>query len=368
MKVYIVYAADDSQFVEKLCTDLKDNGFKPQKTLPAVADLSTTIVKTDIVLVVLSDAITDDPTMIDYIERIKDHASQLIALRVGKVASMPESLRGTLPLDFSNQTQYDDSLETLVEDLEPPTVKLPRAQLLPGNIQEGLQSDLPQERLNAIQHISEIRTELDDNQRNYVEAQLRRIAFRDENGSVKTMARSTLQLLNAPTPASSPSPLLEDEDTERVLLPASVQDDALSETTQPTPAPNTTSATQQPAQPRPDLLVYSNFWWLLPIYGVLLALIQSALQRDALIGLPTALVWLTLPWFNLTIRDSGQLDWKMPGPLIANGVFGLIIAIVGGVLVLLLSDIEVLDFLLIGLLGTMYGLLIGWLSSLYAYQ
>lgn len=369
MKVYIVYSQNDSQFVEKLRKDLESHGFDAIVALPMLADIPTAIAQTDVVLLVLSDAISEDDATLRYLDTIKAQERQLIALRTGAVATIPDAVRGMLPVDFSSEDQYQDSLETLLEDLDPPTVKLPRQPLLPESLQERLESSILKERMEAIQRLGELRHDLDNNQRNYIEDKLRRIVFKDDtHGSLKTVARSTLQLLNTPepTPVAEQEPSLVDADTAKMPL-----------TLTPSPSTATESVLQQrqtavsetttvpSASSTYRLVVYSDLWWTLPIFGVLLALLQSALQREALSGLPVALVWLALPWFNVAIRDGGQLDWKMPGPLIGNGAIGLILGFVGSIILLLIGNIETFDLVLISLLGTLYGTFIGWLSSLY---
>lgn len=367
MKVFIAYTQENAQFVNKLHNDLTTRHFDVQTTLPHLDNITTEIARTDVVLIVLSDTLITDAAMLVYIETLKETERQIILLRVGAVSELPSVLGGLLPVNFSDENDYTESLDTLIEDLEPPTMKLPRETPLSNELDNMLNSDVAQDRADAIQRIGDKHTELDENQLQYVEEQLRRIAFRDENRGVKMIARSTLQLLSGQSSNTQiTEPALEEAATEKIVPPSPQEAPPITiQPTNPEQIVQHATSEQSSMHPIKTMVVYSISWRLLPVFGILLALIQATIHRNALLGLPTALVWLIVPWFNVAIRDGGQLDWKMPGPLVGNGIIGLILGLLGSVLVLILSGLEMLDFMLITVLGMLYGIAIGWLSSLY---
>ncbi len=353
MQVYFVFAPEDESFVERLSNDLQQNGFAVTLN-PAFKDLKAAAT-TDAILAPLSEPSTNNTAFIEQLASIKSSHAQVIVLRTGTIRDVPEALKGILPLDFSSDDSYEDALQTLIEDLEPPTVNIEFLSILPDGIEQRLSSDSADERLKAIQHIGDLLATFETEQLEYAERLLRDLVFRDTNSNVKQLARVTLQLLSTTLEEASE----DEQDTLEVVTHTSPIDELPDD---PNPIIINTN-TIVPA--KSQLLVFSQHWWLLPIAGVLLALGNAIYIQNALGALPIGLVWLILPWFNVTIRDGGRFDWKMPGPVIGNALVGMTLSVVGTVIIALLGATSGLDAIAFISGGIVYGILIGWMSAFY---
>lgn len=348
MQAYLVYAPQDSAFAQKLSSDLHKNGIR---CIPTASEEQLEVLAPDTpVIIALSSAATKNAEMRTILEYIVQSQNRIITLRVGPVDQLPKVLRGVLPLDFSHPDSYDDSLLTLLEDLAPPTTHDP---LLPGEIQAALASPDAQLRMQGIEMLGNLHSELNDDSRELALQILRDMAFKDPDSSINHLARSTLQLLSTPATTADTAPL--GQDTAPLAHPPT-----------PPPAPEPRPLQTTRSENRVTLPLWqTSQWWSLPVLGVFLALMHGLLARDIFLVLPVVAVWIILPWLNVQIRDGGKLDWRMPGPLVGNGVIALILALVGLGISIVLSDVETVDFLGILVLSVAYGTLIGWLSALY---
>lgn len=349
MQVYFVYAPEDETFVDRLSTDLRNGGFEI-----ALAPSNTTLesaANTDAIIVPLSEASSTNTEFIEQLASITKSRAQTIVLRIGTIHETPDVLRGILPLDFSDTDGYTDALQTLLEDLEPPTVKIEQVYILPDSIEQRLESPIPEERMRAIQRISDTRTLFDKEQLQLAERVLRDLAFKDQNANVKQLARVTLQLLSTPTD--------DEQDTLEIVTQGSPRDTLPDDATPIIIRPQKIVGTQT------QLLVFSQHWWLLPIAGVLLALTNAIYLEAALGAIPVGIVWLVLPWFNVVIRDGGRFDWKMPGPIVGNALIGAILGLVGTIIVVALGSVNGLDALAFIGSSIIYGVLIGWMSTFH---
>ncbi len=344
MQVYLVYAPTDTAFAKKLSNDLQKSGIM---CIPADSETPLHTPASNIpVIVALSTAATNDPTMLATLDILTQHQNRLIALRIGPVDDLPQSLRGVLPLDFSNPESYIDALETLLEDLAPPATHTP---LLPDNIQAALDHSNPQIRMKGIEMLGNLRHELEDDIHELAVQKLRDMAFKDSDSSVNHLARSTLQLLS--THDADTAPL--SEDTAPLASPP------------PTPPRVPDPPPLQSKTTTSIPLWNSGQWWGLPILGVILALMPALSANNIALIVPIVVVWIVLPWLNVRIRDEGKLDWRMPGPLIGNGFMALVLSLLSLVPGIILSDLDTIDFLIMLILSATYGAFIGWLSTLY---
>lgn len=370
MKVYTVFAANDLAFTNKLATDLQKRNFTVSLELPSPSIIEQEMRSTDVILVALSEALTENPDLLEVVEFARQNKRRIIALRIGTITRIPDAIRGTLPVDFSNDEFYQESLLTLLEDLDPPTAKLPRGrQVLPQDLRAQLDSPNNADRMAAIQSIADMHHTFDEDARQYVAEHLRTIAFRDKNSSVKTLARSTIQLLSQKRIAEAETDLeAQTEPPPQPMIDTAESEDTLPRAPQAEPSIGVSNGLNQQRQvsnPTQYSIIYSRAWQFLPIVGITLAVLQAVFKEEPIASLPIALVWLLLPWFNIAIRDGGKLDWKMPGPLVANTIFGLLLALVGSVIAVILGDLRSIDILILIVLGGVYGGFIGWLSSLF---
>lgn len=361
MQVYFIYAPEDESFVVQLSNDLRENGFKV--SLNPSDNMLENAVSTDAILTPLSESSTTNPVFVAQLEPVSKSPAQVIVLRTSTIREVPEALKGILPLDFSSKDGYADALQTLIEDLEPPTVKIEYVSVLPRNIETLINSSNPDDRLLAIQHISNGRAQFTDEQLELAERLLRDLVFKDNNSNVKQVARVTLQLLGtppAPPPAIAEVPPPDEQDTLEIVTATSPPAIELPDDATPIiirAADGRVAKTQ--------LLVFSQQWWLLPIAGAVLALSNAIYQETALGAVPTGLVWLVLPWFNVLIRDGGRFDWKLPGPIVGNGIVGTILSLIGTIIVAALGAANGLDVVAFLVSGTIYGVLIGWMSAFH---
>ncbi len=357
MQVYFIYVPEDEDFVNQLTDELHQRGFRVTHH-PSDEEL-TSATRTDAVLIALSESSAQNQAFVDELENlIPKSRAQIIVLRIGTISQTPPALKGILPLDFSNPDLYEEAFQTLLQDLEPQTAKLQPISILPDNVEQLLQSESADERIQAIQQLSDLRTTLTDEQIALAERLLRDLVFKDNNNNVKQLARVTLQLLL--TPSSDEQTVEEDEqDTVEFVPTHTTTETSTEEVTPIIIRPKESSAHSQ-------LVVFSQQWWWLPILGICLALSNAIYLEHALGALPIGLVWLVLPWFNVIIRDGGRLDWKMPAPLVGNALIAGFLCIISVLLLGALGTISILDAFALVLSCVVYGVLIGWMSTFHS--
>lgn len=367
MQAYIVYAPEDSAFARKLANDLDEEGVRPILADKDTDEQFAELQQSTAILVALSTYAVQDARVLSTIEAVQHIDVPVITLRIGSVDEIPQGLKGILPLDFSDDEAYEDSFATLLEDLHPPE---PSEPILPESIRIALASDDTANRKEGIEKLRKMRDDLDDDVRTLAEQVLRNLVFKDPEASVKSLARATLQLFNqadneADLQLAKTAPALP-------KLPSTEQQrvDEIS-TTKSTTAPKAVME-QGPRSVVP--IWYTPQWWMLPIAGVILALLQAILvaeetQDIIAIVLPIGLSALLLPWLNIVIRDRGNLAWEMPGPLIGNGVAATLLGIIGlGIGAVIGNSLETKDLIALLLITAIYGIGIGWVSSLYTRQ
>lgn len=364
MQAYIVYAPEDSKFAKQLASDLDAEGISAILAEKDTDEQFAELQKSTAVLVALSTYAVQDARVLSTIEAVKHIDIPVIALRISMVDKIPQPLKGILPLDFSDQEAYEDSFATLLEDLHPPE---PSEPILPESIRIALESDDISERKHGVELLGKMRKEFDDKVRAVAEQVLRDLIFKDPEASVKSIARTTLQLFNQPDAVGHPQLA---KTAPAYQTPSTEQKSASEVRSKATPSRQTLINAPRSVIP----LWYSRQWWLLPIAGVVLALLQGVLvakttEDIVAVVLPIGISALLLPWLNIVIRDGGNLAWEMPGPLIGNGVAAGILGLIGlGIGAIIENNLETKDFIALLLVTIIYGIGIGWISSLYTRQ
>ncbi len=354
MQVYLVYAPEDSLFAKQLASDLQQNQINCVLAQDDTDAQFSALQNAQAILVALSEAATTDSRVLSTLEAVKQTGQRIIALRIGAVDHLPSTLKGVLPLNFSDLDLYEDALMTLLEDLAPPQHSVTA---LPSEIQNALDSDDPDLQHEGLELLGSMRYELDPDVLEVVEQRLRDLAFKATDPGVKHLARHTLQLLDESD---------QDDDDGQIedLIPTAPLTRQRPKSAPPPPSPVTSPRPATAARHRRPLW-NSIQWGALPVIGVILALLEAMIARQVVLALPIALVWLLLPWLNVKIRDGGRMEWKMPGPLIGNAFIAIVICLITLSISALFVDIELLDFVIFLGLGTIFGGLIGWLSTLY---
>lgn len=350
-KVYLSYAPENAAFARRLANDLIQRGFDCRLADHDSAEQFVALREAEFVVVALTTNASKDARVLVTLEAALQSGKRIIALRIGAIEALPKSLKGVLPLDFTNDALYDDNLTVLLEDLVPPP---PPAPLLPEEIQLALASENPHKRKQGIEMLGGMRQELDADIRDLAQQTLRDLAFKDPESSLKSLARTTLQLFDADLKRQT-GPLeevvvVEDAPEREVVVAAALHE---------------IRAVTAPLISRRVPVWGSNEWWLLPIVGAVLALIQAVLARELMVILPIAAVWIVLPWFNVVVRDEGRMEWKMPAPLIGNAVVALVIALIMLVIASVIGNLSKEHFAGSLALSVLYGAFIGWASTLY---
>lgn len=350
MQVFVIYAPENTPFVQRLAEDLKSHQVACVLAAKDTHEEIEAFKNAPVVLVALSMAATKDARVLALLDTAVQHQKRIIALRIGPIEELPRALKGVLPLDFSNEEFQEENVLTLLEDLIPPAPPTP---LLPTDIQSSLDHEDPIQRKHGIEQLGAIRHQLDADVRELALQTLRDLAFKDPESTIKALAHNTLQLFSTDIEETTEEAI----PIEPHLLPIEDEDTLVVETP-PMPAPTT--------MPKMVPVWSTGPWRLSAIMGVFLALLHAYIGQNIASGLPIGLVWIVLPWLNIAIRDNGRLEWKMPGPLVGNIAVALVLGLVGVGLGLLVGGLAFLDIIALLAFNILYGGLIGWLSTLYS--
>jgi hypothetical protein len=243
---------------------------------------------------------------------------------------------------------------------------------------DALESKNPQDRRRGIEMLAKLAEDGSPEVRNYVEQRLGEMIFREQDPTLKPIVRVTLQRMNPPNePEQFPTPPPPVEPIAATVEDFIVTHQSKSVPNQPITEPMsdvpTTPLTKKktaptPALPAPELspttpLWKTSVWQTLGVIGIGLALCTGLISENILSGLPIALVWAILLWFNVFIRDEGRFVWEMPSAMIGNSIMGTIVGFIGSGLALIIGGGSFI--LLAGLIviSALYGGLIGWLST-----
>ncbi|MBI5928700.1 MAG: toll/interleukin-1 receptor domain-containing protein [Chloroflexi bacterium] len=354
-QIYLVHSTDDADFAQHLATDLLAQGLNVATGDPDTNEQFAALHRATHVIVVLSEAAIKDAKLISTLSTTADLKQKMIAVRTGPVKTMPRQLKG-IPLDFSDPETYQDSFEALMDDLRPPVKHEP---VLPQEIQTALRNDDAVARRDAVIALGLLRNTPDMDVRDLAEQTLRDLVFKDPESNIKALARSTLQLFQGMNPEAD-TPQLSSYITQKAS-----ESDA-SETTEAvsTPSRAPTSPIQQPVPVVAMPLWQSPQWKIVPAFGLVIAVLQALATHNIAYAISGVLVWLIFPYLNVVIRDGGRMAWDMPAPVVAGGIIGLILGIVGLLAGSFFNEINGLDIVIAAVSGSVSGGFIGWLSSL----
>jgi len=342
--VYVANAPEDRDFARRLSGDLQkksinhwyDDGGADEATVYAHLQQATHI------LVVLSPAVMLNERVLAALEHARQQHLTRLAVRIHPMETMPPQIQGILPLNAADDDHYGAALETLFEDLQPPTTT-PRSEL-PEELMTAIYSENVAIRKNAIQALMQ---------------------YQDEEEPLKTLALDELRALV----------FRERDSAMKVLLRSAIQSYELDERpTQPKMAlPSKEELAQQAAGRaviiEPEKVMY--FWqsprWhvLLGGVGLLLGGVVAWVGGHWGYALPILLVSLVLPQLNIAIRNNGELEWQNPGSLVGNTFLAVLSAMVlAGMLFLALPQLDPLWGGASIALGGVLGGVIGWLSGI----
>lgn len=342
MFVYIASSPQDREFVQRLSHDLQKANIAHWYNDGASEETQyANLNKATHVILALSPAVLLEPVALAALEHARQKRLIRLALRVAAVETLPPQMQGVLPLDCTSDEAYADSLDTLFDDLRPTLEIKPQ---LPNDIMTGLYSQDSDERQKAINTLGEYRTER-ETLRELARDELRALIFREQDAKLKSLGSLVLKSFDAEVVEEAPAP------------------------------PSKEELAIQAEQSGASLYIRSTriayLWetgrWYLVLGGLAftLALVMFLVSGGVwAYWLPMVTLGFVLPWFNVFIRQGGEYDWTMPGPLIGNIILSL--AFAGGIAtIFLLVDIFTLVAVAVTLaLALMYGVLVGWLSSI----
>lgn len=338
--VYIVSAPQDNGFVSRLSADLTrekiphwyDDGQAADETVYKQLQQATHIIA------VLSPAVMLNERVLAALEYARQHKLERLAVRLTAVDSLPPQLQGVLPLDFSDEAQYDVMLDTLLEDLSlEPTPQLPE------DIMTGLYSENTQIRQNAIEALAAFYRVTDDFLKEKAKEELRMLVFREREARLKALIHTTLQSFDM---AVRPP--------EEVVLP-----------TKEELAKQAEGRAVIVGAVQPMYFWRSRRWHVIwGVLGLVVGVILGIAGGHWAYALPVIAVTLIMPQLNILIRHGGEFEWQPSGSVMGNLVLSALLAgIVGAVLLALMDGVTASGSLVGVLVAVVVGALIGWLAS-----
>lgn len=355
--IYIAHAPQDQAFVQKLSHDLGQANFdswhlsNPDDEALMMEQLQ----KATHLLAVLSPAVELHEPFLGALEFARNRGLARLAIRIGVLGSLPPQLQGVLPLDFSDPEQYAEALETLLDDFRPTvTAQVPQ---LPADLLQALHSDNPERRQQAIEQLRSYRNT--DDLKGLALEELRGLAFRERNSALKALIHTSIQLLEQDERPNEPEVYLPSkEELQQQAGDRALVSDSGPLVSTPSPAPT--------PRPKPKRYLWQARRWY-PLLGglaMIVALLLIGVTGQALAALPLLILGVVLPYFNVWIRKGGQFQWKMPGPVVGNGVLALLIGGGLALALLFLADLSASALVLSVLSGVAYAALVGWLSAM----
>ena len=283
-----------------------------------------------------------EPTL-GAMEFAKQNQLERIAVRLAPIESMPPQLQGVLPLDFSDESAYQGGLETLLGYFLVYEVQ-PEAEL-PAEILTAVYSENPQIRRNAIQSLLEYRSSGDETMKRLAREELNALVFRERDSAVKNLVRTAVQIFDQEErPETRPNV---DIPTKEELAKQAEGRAVIIE------------------EPKTMHFWETNRWYVvLGIIGIVLGVVLVVIGGHVAYLIPSILVGLVLPYLNVMIRQGGEFDWKMPGPVLGNAFFALIVAGIAAVILMLAVEELKIGFVVVNITaGLIFGIFIGWLSA-----
>lgn len=359
-QVYIASSPDDLEFVQKLSKDLSVAGITHWYDAGDMDDATrfTQLQNSTHLVAVLSPSIITHEPMLAALEFASQNKLEKVAVRLAAIDEIPPQLRGVLPVNFSDENDYDESLATLIDDLniEPsqPTLQLPE------DIREDIKSLEAAERQRGIENMAKIR---DADMRQVALEELNSLIFRERDPKLRALIRTVSQKLNIEEGDTLPKSMLPSKEELAALAAAAPKSEP-----KPEPAPPATTATTQPTPKRYIYFWQTNRWhpvWL--TIGIVIGIIGAALSGFWGYLVPPALIALILPPLNIEMRKEGDLEWPMANSTVGNTVLALVIAGLAALVLAALYDGEttMASFMLSHLIvGGILGAVIGVVSAM----
>jgi hypothetical protein len=351
MTIYLVFKETDIPFAKRLSKDLKQHHIQHKPVNLKKDDRLSALETASYIIAILSPESITDETMLATLKVTEDLGKPLIAVRVGQLPFVPEFLRGILPLNFTDEALYEDMLATLIEDLAPPTAPRPILPLQLQNVLENLDRVPVEERRKTVKALSELRTTSDAIVREAAQQGLRDIAFKDADTTIKRMAGAALQSFNNVQRAS-------------VIEAAPPKPDSFVAELATEDAPVVSASPVSMLSAPTTELWRTRQWYIAGGLGSAAALAHGFLADSVPVALALLTMTFGLTWFNVQIRENGNFVWEMPGPLIGNAGLGFLLTLIGGLIGILIQGTTLVAFVVLLLLGGLYGLLMGWLATL----
>jgi hypothetical protein len=380
--VYLAFARDDTEFGKRLSKDIAARGVKNVTSDADTDERFAALHQATHVVFVLSNAAVENNQFDSVFRVVNERKSVLIAVRSGPVDTMPKELKGILPLDFSSEAAYEDSLDALIEDVN---TRQKRKAALPEKATESIESPDPDRRKIGIEMLRAISDSDDEDLRELAREKLSNLIFRDPDSSVKMLARATLQLFDQKTEKTTEAvkntapvapvnkdiqPLIQkaDEGQGAMIIDLDEPQDTgeLLTFTKPGMTSAEVISAETAAIEKMTPVWETREWGIVPVFGLVIAVLAGLFAENLAVALPIGLVWLVLPWLNTAIRGGGKFRWEMPGPLVGNSLIATVLALLGVIILIVAgTDLDWLPLIAIILSSMAYGGLIGWMSSLY---
>lgn len=347
--VYLAHAPADEGIASRLSSDLQKAGIETWHETASNGEIYQNLKQATHFVAILSPDALAHEHFLAALEYARENQLPRLALRLTQLESLPPQLTGILPLDFTNEENYADGLETLIEDLqlEPPPPPLQ----LPEDILKLLESEMAVERKVGVEAL---------------------LKFKDKDHPLHALAFDELRAMS----------FGERDEALRKIAHAAVQAFQLEERLPPPEAklPTKDELEQQAAsQPAPVIVgepgikpkrEYTYFWqtnrWNPVLMGlaVLVAGLVALITWEWAYLIPLLVTGLLLPQFNILIRENGARAWDWPKPLIGNSTVGVVLTGISALILSLLLDLGSLFLMMNLVLGLLYGVVVGWLSSL----
>jgi len=189
--IFLAHAAADGAFAQKISGVLRQNGLDTWLPSPETTEgeFLERLAASSHLLATLSPAALQDESFLAALEFARQNKLERIALRLAAV-ELPPQLAGVLPLDFSSEEVYQDSLETLLADLH--ASQGDTQPVLPEEVLKALYSDNPLIRKNAIEALGAYR-HAEESLRLRALDELAALVFPEREGHLKTLIQLTLK-------------------------------------------------------------------------------------------------------------------------------------------------------------------------------
>ncbi len=366
MAIYLLYSFEDSDFAQKLAEDLVERGIELARADRNTDERFSALHKAEKVIVVLSNKILTDVRVLSTLSACTEIGTEILAVRITTIDQTPKQLKGILPLDFSNPELYDEVLETLIEDINPSFLNQePSPAYLPEDVQDVLDNldfaSLKQRRA-VIDQLGHYRDEEDILLRTRAKDALSDLVFREKDGSLKRLASITLQSFDGEREHVIESqPPVPDVFVATIPTgePIEIEDVPILQAIEPTKS-------EVGILHMPTTEVWETSMWLglTHVVGLGSAVALIIFLGLTTVGLTALFIYVGLAWFNIQIRANGQFIWEMPGPMVGNGLLGLILAVIAVGLGAIFESLSLANIIGIVLIGIVNGMFMGWISSL----